>query len=494
MRLRPWLIIPLLLVAGVLIAFGLRDRFASKPTVHVLPVPVEDREIAWFHTSTSFSAWEHFVTGVHRAAREMPGLEVDDSAAFLERSTLTPEVVLSWRGRPGKLRIRWYKLSSAQGVKQWLDALAERNPPPLAIIGGGSSDRARDLARDLDLRKDWKGQRPLLLMTTATANEVYLEGDREPRKLTQVYPDRTFRFCFTNEQMARAVTDFVWLMEDLRPSGRLPIEKGEEAFPVIFPVQWEDDPYSVDLCDKFRRAVDRQTNHRHEQPFISRPEYSVGSFDRVNRAESRFVHLILGADELRLSAGQRSLLIMPTGPTPARRFIRALAGEAPLLGRHIVAVTGDSIGINHVYRDGAILWNMRDVPVPLVFFAHQNPIGWSDDLPPPTGTDEVLLFADLAKVIATSVFTVDSGLVANADALQTRIRKQSLVTFDDDGNRADGEEYVVCVRPDISAAGRISALASLEVWRRLPGGAWKPMHPDRPLQAPYPTRAFKRTS
>lgn len=485
MRVRPWLIALLLLTTGALIAFGIRERLDRKPPISILPVPAGDREIAWFHTSTSFAAWEHFITGVHIAAREIPDLEIDDSRAFLERSTLTPEVVLSWKGRPGKLHIRWYKVSSEQGVKEWLDALAQRDRPPLAIIGGGSSDRARDLARDLESRRDWKGPRPLLLMTTATANEVFLEGVSS-RKLTQVYPDRTFRFCFTNEQMARAVTDFVWLMPDLQPTGKPP---GKASLPVVFPVQWQDDPYSVDLSEKFRQAVDRQTKHQHLQPFISRPEYSVGSFDRINRAEAKFTHLI--SEELPLNPGQRSLLIIPTGPTPARRFIRALAGEAPLLGRHVVAVTGDSININHVYRDGSIQWNMRDVPVPLVFFAHQNPIGWSDDLQPPTGTDEVLLFADLVKVLATAAFTAD-GLSTDADVLYGLIRAQKLITFDADGNRADGEEYVVCLRPEISANGRISAQATLEVWRRLPGGVWKQMNPDQPLQAPYPTRAFRR--
>jgi hypothetical protein len=486
MRTRLWLIAMVLLTAGVLIAFAVRERFEQKPAVSILPVPAGDREIAWFHTSTSFASWEHFIAGVHRAARDIPGLEIDDSRAFLESSTLTPEVILSWRGRPGRLHIHWYKVSSELGVKQWLDALAQRDPPPLAIIGGGSSDRARDLARDLEGRRDWKGPRPLLLMTTATANEVYLEGELSPRKLTQVYPDRTFRFCFTNEQMARAVTDFVWLMPDLRPCGKPP---GETAPPVIFPVQWQDDPYSVDLSEKFRLAVDRQTQGRREQPFISQPEYSVGSFDRINRAEAKVTRLI--SEELPLNPGQRSLLIVPTGPTPARRFIRALASEAPLLGRHVVAVTGDSININHVYRDGAILWNMRDVPVPLVFFAHQNPIGWHDDLPSPTGTDEVLLFADLVKVLATASFAQE-GLAADADILHVNIRAQTLVAFDVDGNRADGEEYVVSLRPEITAAGKIHSQATLEVWRRLPGGAWKQVNAGQPLQAPHPTRAFRR--
>ena len=490
MRGRVFLIIVFLVSMGLLIAIGLRDRLEGQGLARGLPVPDGDREIAWFHTSTNGATWEHFVAGVQRTSRQMANLEIDDARAFLESSTAIPEVVISWKNKPGKLHVRWYKVSSETSARQWVDALAQRDPAPLAIIGGGSSDRARDLARDLENRADWKGPRPLLFITTATANEVDLDGNKEYRKLTQVYPERSFRFCFTNEQMARAVVDFVWHTPDLRPRGGPPDEKGETPPPTIFPVYWEDDPYSVDLSEKFRRAVSEKTMNRQDQPFISHPPYSVGAFDRVNKVEAEYVGYILA--EMPMLAGQHSLLILPTSTTPARRFLRALTGESPLIGRRLVALTGDSISINDVYQDGALLWNIRDVPVPLVFFTHQNPIDWDDDLPPPAGTDDVLLFADLVKAVLVSLRPADGDLVRDADELLVNLRAQSLIHFDADGNRQEGEEYVVCVRPAISAQGRIGAQATLEVWHRLLGGAWQQVTAGEPLQVPYSNRSAHR--
>ena len=40
----------------------------------------------------------------------------------------------------------------------------------------------------------------------------------------------------------------------------------------------------------------------------------------------------------------------------------------------LVVITGDSISFNNVYRDGDLEWNVLDMPVPLIFFSHRNPI------------------------------------------------------------------------------------------------------------------------
>ena len=106
----------------------------------------------------------------------------------------------------------------------------------------------------------------MLLLTTATADRVAPSSEGEsfaaPErtqdarsdakeqpigvKLTQLYPGRTFRFCFTNQQMATAVSDFIWSRDDLRPT-RDP----------VYMAMWNDDSYSRDLIEGFWGALSK---------------------------------------------------------------------------------------------------------------------------------------------------------------------------------------------------------------------------------------------
>ena len=63
--------------------------------------------------------------------------------------------------------------------------------------------------------------RPLLLLTTATADRVRLTDSgtgSEGIRLVDLYRGRTFRFCFSNSQMAAAVTHFIWNRPELPPT------------------------------------------------------------------------------------------------------------------------------------------------------------------------------------------------------------------------------------------------------------------------------------
>src|SRR5262245_51132445 len=215
---RRWLLsaaIVILLAGG---AFALW-RVTGPRDQPVPPVPKGDYELAWIHAATSVSAWERFVTGVNRGSRHWPELRVNDANAFPESTTATPEIVLSVTGQPSRVFIRWYKLSKGASAAEWMGRLAKRSPPPLVVIGGGSSDRAVDLAKALANQKTWQGVSPLLFITTATASAITDPDSQLPVDLMDVYPGRSFRMCFTNAQIAQAVVDFVWSQSDLRPNG-----------------------------------------------------------------------------------------------------------------------------------------------------------------------------------------------------------------------------------------------------------------------------------
>lgn len=453
-RLLPTVLVVLL---GVAVAFALRAQFRSRPAAPS-PVPDGDYEIAWIHTTTTPQTWERLVAAMFQIRREYP-VEVDASRAFLDQTAAVPEVVLSVPGRSDKIRVRWYKLSGEVGNQDWVRALAGRNPPPIAFMGGGSSDRAIELAQALDKQGEWKGARPLLFITTATANTVIDPDTNQPESLLKLYEGRTFRGCFTNEAMAGAVVDFVWQAEDLRPVGRPAAQ--------AYVLSWEDDPYSVDLAEQFRiRFAERQDLGAPLHTVPGSIEYSVGTFAEPNPRERRVLDRVL--PDLAAHPEDRSLLVLPAVTQPARRMLRAFAADSPLIGRkRLVAVTGDGVSFNTVYRDGEVAWPVRELAIPLVFFAHQDPVAWSgggttDPAPlhPPTATDDVLLFADIVRVLAKGIYLQAR---VDADGLADKLRAGNPPFFNPDGERRSGEgEYVVVFRPQFVEPVRAAdALACL---------------------------------
>lgn len=503
-----------------ILATGVPLPFLHSPAGLPRPVPVPsgDQELAWFHTTTSGTTWERFVAGVARAQLVVPGLRVDDSAAFADQTTATPEVVLSMADRPGRLRIRWYKLTNDATAERWVQALAERDPPPLAMIGGGSTDRAVDLTRAMESQQSWRGDRPLLFITTATADEVPAEaGAAGPatRNLIDVYRGRSFRFCFTNRQMVEAVLDFVWQTPGLRPqafatlapasvASGLAVCAGEKpplvVKPHVFSVFWRDDPFSIDLHGQFSLAVTHKVQppgadpgHAPDGPRAhiatwSVP-FSVGGFARPNPSEAQVAASML--EQFRTLPPQRSLLVLPTVTKPGRRLLRALTASAPQLGQRLVVVTGDGIPVNAVYRDGDLEWPVHALPVPLVLFCHGDPVGWDEpgatapagyELTPPTATDDVLHFAEMVRQIAEgcyppadvlpSVVHAD-GLLTRADDLAARLHARCPPFFDAAGNRVGGTgETVVALWPH-AGDGAAATRATMEVWRRSDDRRWE---------------------
>ncbi len=525
-----------------------------------LPVASGDVEIVWLYTATNATSWERFVTAVRRTAERLhgdhPGLQADINAAFPRQTTAVPEVSLSGPGPGPRFVFRWYKLTSDWKTRDWIEALLRRRPPPLAIIGGSSSDNARELAAHLNqLAEDLpEADRPLLLLTTATADRVapYAEGVEVARtgpaaarssgegdaaetragvKLTRLYPGRTFRFCFTNRQMATAVSDFIWSRDDLRP----------DKDPVYM-AMWNDDSYSRDLIDGFWRAL-RQvvaqdlanqwawtisqlagggwpptlgggifpvqrlplyperpssaSSFRLEIPPTPHViDSSVGPYATPNPYEAKVAGEML--DALMFQSQTRPLLIVAGQSQPSRRFLRGLVRGVPSLSKQVqvVVATGDAIAFNTVYRDRHVAWNIQDLPFPLVFFCHRNPIdpdaGFragagvgdrAEDSEPnstaETGTEDVLLFGDIVEALVQTGAPADGTPCANAAELAERLADARLENdrivsgeagirlFSRDGQRQSGTgEHVVYLQPiwDEDFKDRLLPRATIEVW------------------------------
>lgn len=469
------LLTPLVVVLlGIGVGLATRELLRTRPATPS-PVPAGDYEIAWIHTTTNPQTWERLVAATFQIKRDFPGVQVDDSRAFLDQTAAVPEVVLAVPGRADKLRIRWYKLSSEVNTRDWVKALAVRNPAPLAFMGGSSSDRAIELAQALNDQPDWKGARPLLFITTATAQADIDPATREGPELIRMYPGRTFRGCFTDTAMAQAVIDFVWQQPDLRPEAK--------DQPQAYVLAWEDDPYSLDLALQFGHELRRRPlGGRAVATVNDSIRYSVGTFTDPNPEERVVLDRILA--DLARNPTDRSLLVLPAATQPARRTLRALAADSPLIGwKRLVAVTGDGVSFNTMYRDGDVAWPVQELSIPLVFFAHQDPVRWDPpsatdptSLHPPTATDDVLLFADMIQVAAKAIYLGERVTEADrfGQKLRTvRPRDGAPVYYGPDGERQTGQgEYVVVVRPQFTEAGRVLKEAVLDVYTRR-AGTWE---------------------
>ncbi len=520
----------LTLAAGAVLFWPLVAGPANRAVAR--PVPAGDQEIAWLNPATNAVAWERFVAAVQRLKTDRPELNLQvfvDAAAFPAQTADVPELSVSAGPGGRRLWIRWYKLTADLGHRQWVQALAQRRPTPLAIIGGGSSDRAQDLATVLNEDQQQFPSPPLFLISTASLEE----------NLMSLYAGRTYRFCFTNRQIAEAVSDFLWQQDDLRP----------DSAPVYM-VRWEDDPYSGDLANEFRRsmgpdapprpvgppnassgdtfyrrlqgadAVRRFARHwawwggragagslidanlaellpdRVNPPgpfWSSTVPYSVGSFNQPNHWEEGAAEKLMNALDQHPEQ-QRPLLVLPAAPQPARRFLRALLTMSPLDARRFVVATGDAVDFNTIYRDRNTSWPIQNLPVPLVFFCQRNPVDPSafrpdppgGDTQPPdpsgptsTGTQDLLLYRDLMATVVEAAF-VDGNLLDSPDALGERFRAMKLKDgrsrFTRRGNQHGGTgEFVVCLRP-VRVGDRFLPQARLQVWNRSdtdgPGRKW----------------------
>jgi hypothetical protein len=441
-----------------------------------------------------------------------------------------PELALAVRGGKSWLRFRWYKLTSDLKAHDWVGALMRDRPPPLAVISGSSSDLAIELAQHLQEHCGQREAAPLLLLTQATSDEVRFVP------LHRLYPGRTFRFCFTNRQMAEEVIDFLWSQDDLRP----------DADPVYVAL-WEDDTYSGDLTGRFLVALRQPALRAAAQdwaavtaaaatggwpldpggvargqfrlatlPVWARVPYSVGAFARPNRWEADAAEKLAGS---LTDQQQRPLLVLPATSQPARRFLYGLSRNSPVEARRFIVATGDAIAFNTVYRDRDLAWPIQDLPFRLVFFCHRNPTDaragfrpeGSGEPPnpnagsPATGTEDLLLYADIVEALVQSAYQ-GSEVTASPGDLGVRLRETRLrdggrlavggdgrPLFDANGNRNSGTgEHVVCLRPDV-AGGRQLPRATITVWAWQPGpeAHWRLSRPPLPVEydeTPGPAR------
>lgn len=475
--------------------------------VQVKPIHGEDQEIAWIDTATSTDAWAQLTAGLARLEVDWPNLDgapghlkVDmgneSSGAFPPLSGDVAEIALYFTEAPRrKLWLRWYKISGDNPVETWVEKLRNRSRPPLAIAGGGSSDGAFRLARALVQTRDaWQGKPPLLLITTATAEaDRPLQLETPGVRLMDLYAGRSFRFCFTNGAIvdavlgllyqnpqrvdSRGVWSEVWV-EPAEPPAAAAVAIADpwaalglllasgHLEPKLFSVSWQDDSYSRDLEVLFRMECKRW--HPYAAPVdLGALPYSVGDVYQPNSAEQTSVNLFLSLNP----PPPRSVLVLPAAVQQMRRYLGYLCQQAPHLTRNLVVVNGDAITFNNVLRDRDFAWNVLDLPVPVVFFSHRNPVdvnarltwrfAWErseqkDEERSTSGTHDILLYRDIIEAMLYAAFE-DGKLLGDADRVAERLRQSTWRAAPVDADRSEWHYNRVqnaLVQPDSALTGQ----------------------------------------
>jgi hypothetical protein len=237
----------------------------------------------------------------------------------------------------------------------------------------------------------------------------------------------------------------------------------------------------------------------------------VGDYNLPNPAEAQAAGRFLANTAAQLHR-KHYMLALPSGSQHARRFLRTLCGIAPLDTHNLVVITGDYISLNHVFRDRDLAWNVLDIPLPLVFFSHRNPISeragfdrTGTNAEALTGTQDLLLNVDVFQALLQAAFH-KGRFLADPEGLPANLRETRwyhgeafnpgftdipagavpLFNAEGDRNKHTGE-HVVWLRPQF-ADNQVLMQATITVWR-IPGddpqGSWRLAGP--PLSITYNT-------
>lgn len=295
---------------------------------------LEAAEVAVFFPDTN--SWRNFRIGA--GVCEEKGLIqiVEQRArAILVRSRQSGRLV----------RFAW---DGSLGLREMQTSLAHRldgPSPPLAVVGSTNTALTVGLARELFERfPDREQPGPVLLVPSASAiqvepdsrepsNEEDDPGAVDPTLLLDVYPDRTFRFCLNNTQLAELVVGLVADHDQDRPSEVVLITDGF-------------DPFSRDLTTVFDQVIGRRfpgtpTDERHPAPGGPSLAGSPSS-EEVGLAQRVWNKAIQARSD---GKGGSVWVLLTTQGEPARRMLEILRAYAPSEPPGNVRVlSGDGIG------------------------------------------------------------------------------------------------------------------------------------------------------
>jgi ABC-type branched-subunit amino acid transport system substrate-binding protein len=282
--------------------------------------------------------WLDFRRGVEACEKRGLVRIREDSGDALELQT----------ARQGRaLRLVWHGVRGVRQAREELRRLLRSAVPPVAVVGSINTALTAALAEELrhaagDSSRAGQGAAraaPVLLVPWATSTLVF-DPQRGPGPvgLLDIDPGRTFRFCFDNQRQAELL---VRALAGLEPDS-LPWR----AFLVVD----RDDPYSRDLADGFRRAIEavapRAEIVEQAEAVTPRPRD-----DRLEAGERQWAASIARSAR-EAGAGAVTWVVLPLQSEPTKRLLAALRSQlelAPAAGEGPLRVLcGDSLGLQTI--------------------------------------------------------------------------------------------------------------------------------------------------
>lgn len=410
----------------------------------------EGIEIGVFFPAPSEKNWIDFLEGIRLAAREA-GLALEEHGT--EADGLVAECTV--RTSPQPVMFRWYREVGARKLQRRVSEVCRSRCPPLALVGANNTSLTRALTEALSQCEN-HDKVPALLMTTATADD-----------LTDILPDRSFRFGFNDTYQAHAV---VQRLQDFYAAHQLVNPRIKALV-----VRVLDDPFSMDLANGFVRALGEQPGVELIPPsrplrqgakgaraIWSLPTTTAGAVDDVSSEEwlltRRMVRTMLADPE------KQWVVALPISTAAIRRVTFAIR-ELLQLAKTQDQETVERIMHNLVFLSGDspsyytfLEWRLNqqfapdEVPGPVIFFSHTNPVDRTVADPPNRHVPARGLNRDVVRALLAVVPQLgrDPTPIRLAAALERYTPPGVTVPFFAGHERRQGGGAIVAIpRPDI---------------------------------------------
>jgi hypothetical protein len=380
-----------------------------------------------------------------------------------------------------RLRFRFHEARGLRETREVVGRLVATPAAPIALVGSSNTVLTAALADALRSSGDPEDHdRPILLIPWATSDLVErTEPGAGPVALLDIDPGRTFRFCPNNQRQADLVV------------GCLSDHDSGASLERAYIIEDRHDPYSVDLSNRFRRAIERIAPRAELIDHADSLEHTglAGLVEQPSPSEQALAEKIWHVAE-KDPAGRTTWVVLPLQELPAQRVLLALSryprGEHSPRRCPLRVLCGDGIGLKVLATwAGKVpfpIWGVSFDALPVVDERRSPGSGLATNVQLPAEVVSAVVHClDLPASRPVTADTLRSGLASLEIHAQDPGALGRSIVFTRTGERGgDDLVHVLVVRPD---RDQVDALTPGEA------GGWNLAVPVRPIPVPAPGEA-----